>query len=530
MAKLKYDGPIVLAILDGVGLAPSGKGNAVSQANLPFLSQAVKKYPHLAIGASGEYVGLPAGQIGNSEVGHNTIGSGQNLKHSIAHIDEAFENGSIWQSQTWQDIKKRIKKNPAATIHLAGIFSDGGVHSHIKHLEWLIEKAYDEGARRFRIHCVFDGRDVAPQSEPKYIEQLETFAYRFPMTDIKIASGGGRMVTVADRYSENWKMVADGWNMIVNGKSKSKFHSAAEAIKQFRSEKPKIQDQFLPPFVVVDAKNQPIGKVADGDTVIYFDFRADRAVEIAQVFDNPEKFSFTHYNHRKKYYFAGLTEYNIEKHIPKHVLVPPINFQNTLHEFLAEKGISQFAVSETVKYGHITYYFNGNSYQKAKKEVFHEVKNPNQDFQKNPKMAAKEIADEVIKNLDKFQFLRCNFANGDMVGHYAEPKSTIRALETIDAELSRIAKKVDELGGCLIITADHGNAEEILDKKGNPKTAHTTNPVPLIFYDNTENRKHYTYNKELSNPGLANIAATISMLLGEKNYPKSWQNPLIMLK
>ena len=284
MDKLQFDGPVVLAVLDGVGLAPDGPGNAVSKARTLFLGQASQKYLHIALEASGEAVGLIPGQMGNSEVGHNTMGCGRAFKQGIARINEEFRTGKVFDSDAWRSVVTRLQHEESATLHFAGIFSDGGVHSHISHLEQMISKAYAEGIRKMRVHAVFDGRDVPPQSEPKFIKQLESFAQQFTDADIKIASGGGRMVCVADRYENDWAMVERGWNMMVNAKADYYFQSAEEAIMTLRRAEPNVQDQYLPAFVVVDQNERPIGKIEKGDALIYFDFRADRAIEIAQAF------------------------------------------------------------------------------------------------------------------------------------------------------------------------------------------------------------------------------------------------------
>lgn len=533
MDKLQFDGPVVLAILDGVGIAPDGPGNAISKARTTFLGKASSnKYLHVALNASGEAVGLLPGTMGNSEVGHNTMGCGQIIKHGIAHIKEAFDNGSIWQSEAWRKVIATVAKDGAEhTLHFSGIFSDGGVHSDINQLEQMIEKAYEEGVRKMRIHPVFDGRDVAPQSEPKYVNRIEEFAKKFADADIKIASGGGRMTTTADRYENDWSMVERGWNIMVHGISNNKFHSANEAIEFFRSKDPEAQDQYLPDFVIVDENDQPIGKVEKGDAFIYIDFRADRAVEIATAFDSRE---FTKFNRGNSYVvddicFAGLTEYDSDKHIPKNRLIEPNYVTNPLNEFLGKKGISELGISETVKFGHITYFFNGNSSKEAPHEKFIEIPSYTEPFNTRPWMKAAEVTDAVIENMDKFDFIRINYPGGDMVGHFADIDATEIAIEAIDLSLSRIAKKVDELGGCLIIVADHGNAEELIDENGLPKTAHSMNLVPFIIYDNTENRAKYTLNK-VENPGLSNVAATIAVLLGQDDYPDVWQKPLIMIK
>ena len=550
MDRLQYDGPVVLAILDGVGLAPDAPGNAVSKARTVFLGEAAQKYLHVALDASGEAVGLLPGQMGNSEVGHNTMGAGKAYRQGIAHIEEAFSSGKVFESEAWKGAVSRILSEKRAdrgridnsgnlwynegigpaTLHFAGIFSDGGVHSHISHLEQMIARAYEEGVRRMRIHAIFDGRDVPPQSEPKFIRRLEDFVKRFEGADIRIASGGGRMVCVADRYENDWSVVARGWDMMVNGEANYFFKSAEEAVMTLRRIDPKVQDQNLPPFVIVGEDEKPVGKIEKGDALIYFDFRADRAIEIAQAFTY---WDFPYFN-RGDYtpndvYFVGMTEYNSDTHVPEHRLVEPIYIEETLSRFLGERGVSQLAVSETVKFGHVTYYFNGNSYEKVPGEEFVEIESYTEPFETRPWMKSAEITDAVIKGLAGHKFVRLNYPGGDMVGHTADMEATITAMEAIDLSLTRIYTEVAKLGGCMIIVADHGNAEELLDAEGRPKTSHTTNKVPCIICDDTINRGKYSLNS-LQNPGLANIAATVATLLGFKDYPEQWNQPLIKTK
>lgn len=597
MQKLHYDGPVVLVVMDGVGLSTRRSGNAVRQAHTEFLDYCMLKYLNIPLSASGESVGIMPGQMGNSEVGHNALGSGQIIKQGVAQVEEAFKSGDIWQSKAWQGAISFLKKHEALrpTLHFSGIFSDGGVHSDIEHLEKMIARAHSEGVKKIRIHCIFDGRDVLPQSEPKYIDRLEHFCRKFKDADYRIASGAGRMVATADRYENDWGMVKLGWDMMVHGKAPRQFKSAAEAIRTFRKENPKIQDQYLPAFVVVEdlaahsalaaraimarasssktgRKTVPIGKVKDGDAFIYYDFRADRAVEIAQAFTEVEFDKFNRSDSTAKtariknvaakvsgdklqlktktaikvggedrqavkrnknwlpdIYFAGLTEYNSDKHIPKNILVPPVKINDPLNVFLGKNKISQMAISETVKFGHITYYFNGNSYKKVAREGQVEIISDTQPFNVRPWMKSAEITDAALLAIDKFDFIRLNYPGGDMVGHFGELEPTIIAMEAIDLQLQRLAKKVDEIGGMLIITADHGNAEELLDKNGNPKTAHTMNPVPCIFYDNTKNAKKYK-SAGLKGAGLTNVAATIATLLGLPDYPATWRKPLIEVK
>lgn len=543
MNKLQFDGPVVLAVLDGVGLAPDAPGNAVSKARTTFLGEAARKFLHVSLDASGEAVGLLPGQMGNSEVGHNTMGCGRVIKQGIAHIEEAFSTGKVFESNSWKEAVSRVMgrenvpegpnspwmetKNTGATLHFAGIFSDGGVHSHISHLEQMIERAYSEGVRRIRVHAIFDGRDVPPQSEPKFIKRFEQFVSRFGDADIKLASGGGRMVCVADRYENDWTVVARGWDMMVNGEADYFFKTAEEAIVTLRRIDPNVQDQNLPPFVIVDESGKPVGQIKKGDSLIYFDFRADRAIEIAMAFTY---WDFPHFN-RGGYtpddvYFAGMTEYNTDTHVPEHRLVEPVRIENPLNLFLSSRDINQLAVSETVKFGHITYYFNGNSYDKANGEEFIQIDSYTEPFETRPWMKCAEITDKVLENIENYKFVRLNFPGGDMVGHTADFDATIIAMEAIDISLRRIYNRVKELGGCMIIVADHGNAEELLDAEGQPKTAHTTNRVPCIICDDTKNFGTY-HITPLENPGLANLAATVAALLGQGDYPQEWSESLI---
>ncbi len=532
--KLHYDGPIVLAILDGVGLRRELTGNAVKQAHTEFLNFAVENYQTIPLNASGEAVGILPNNMGNSEVGHNTIGSGQITRQGISQINEAISDGTMWNSGAWKEAIRRVKDNNS-TLHFAGIFSDGNVHSSIYHLEKMIEQAHAEGVKKIRIHLVLDGRDTPPQSSLQYVAELEAFIAAFPdHPDYRIASGGGRMVFVADRYENDWNVVKAGWDAMVNGIAPHNFASAAAAINAFREKDPTIQDQYIPPFVIFE-NTRPIGLVHDGDSFIYYDFRADRAIEIAQAFtyDDFPFFDRVYYDkddvsHHGKpdVYFVGMTEYNSDTHVPEHRLVDPVKISQPLNRYLGERGISQLAVSETAKFGHITYYFNGNSYEKAPGEEHIEIESDTQPFDTRPWMKSAEITDAVVNNIEKYDFIRLNFPGGDMVGHFAELEPTIAAIEAIDIQLARIAKEVDRLGGALVITADHGNAEELVDEGGKSKTAHTTNPVPFVIYDNTANRNLYQLSAG-ENAGLSNIASTIATLLGHDDYPESWAAPLI---
>ncbi len=531
MNNLNYGGPVVLVVMDGVGLSKNTKGNAVYQSHTEFLDKAVRNCETMALEASGEAVGIIAGQMGNSEVGHNALGAGQIIKQGISKVEDEFETGKIWESKTWQDLIANVKQKNS-TLHFSGIFSDGGVHSSIDHLFRMLERAHEEGIKRVRVHLVLDGRDVPPQSAEKYIAMLEDYINSFndDTIDYRIADGGGRMTFVADRYESDWSVVEKGWNAFVHGKADYYCGSALEAISEIRKKDPEVQDQYFPSFVITE-NNQPVGIVKDGDSFVYFDFRADRALEIAQAFTYEDFTPFnrgTENNRRLNVYFAGMTEYNSDTHVPEHRLIEPVEIHNTLHEFLGNHGVSQLAIAEAVKFGHITYYFDGNSYDKYDNEEQINIPSDTKPFDERPWMKAVEITDTLLDKIANYKFVRVNFAGGDMVGHSGNLEATITAMEAIDIQLARIAKKVDELGGMMIITADHGNAEELVDAEGETKTSHTTNLVPCIFYDNTENRGKYELNR-MHDAGLTNIAATIANLLGfsKSELPESWRESLI---
>ena len=474
MPKLHYQGPVVLAVMDGVGLSPSRSGNAVRQAHTEFLDYALTHYPN------------------------------------------------IWESRAWRGLIKHCQKHTAPTLHFCGIFSDGGVHSDIKYLEQMITRAYQEGIKRIRVHCVFDGRDVAPYSEPKYIRRLEKFFAKFPGADFRIATGGGRMVMTADRYGNDWSMVKLGWDAMVHGQAPHQFASAEEAIRKLRQLQPKVQDQYLPAFVIIDNKRRPVGPIRSGDAVIYYDFRADRAVEIATAF-TAKQFKPFDRGTVPEIYFAGLTEYDADHHIPKNILVPPITIEQPLNTFLGAHGITQLAVSETVKFGHITYYFNGNSYELAPGEEHLEIPSDSQPFDTRPWMKSAELTDAILERLDQFRFIRVNFPGGDMVGHFAELEPTIIALEAIDLALERLARAVDRAGGILIITA-YDNTKNA--QRYHLVTRSARSAGSLRSAGSEADRRNPA---SISRPGLANLASTIALLLGQPDYPALWQPPLIQL-
>lgn len=534
-----YKGPVVLVVMDGVGISDRTEGNAVYNAYTPNLDRLLKQYPNTLIKAHGTAVGLPSdADMGNSEVGHNAIGAGQIYSQGAKLVNEAIASGKMYEGKTWREIVKNVLEHNS-TLHFIGLFSDGNVHSHIDHLKAMIEQAKKEGVRRVRVHILLDGRDVGETSALEYVDPFEKFLseIRSEDFDIKIASGGGRMKITMDRYEANWGMVELGWKTHVLGEGRQ-FATAREAIETFRSEHHVI-DQDLPPFVIAE-NGEPVGTINDNDSVIFYNFRGDRAIELSRAFEeeNFNKFDRKRY---PKVVYAGMLEYDGDLHIPKRYLVAPPEIKNTLGEHLCKSGITQLAISETQKYGHVTYFWNGNRSGKFDEnlETYIEIPSDIVPFEERPWMKAAEITDRMIEEMrtGKYRFVRVNFPNGDMVGHTGIYQAARIAVETVDLCLKRILTAVDELGGMAIITADHGNAEEMFetDKNGKPKldengevkakTSHTLNKVPFIIYDNFNSDKYTLKNGEF---GLSNIAATVASLLGFE-APEFWNESMISI-
>lgn len=535
------NGPLLTIIMDGVGIAPENAANAVAKAHTPTLDRLMRDYPTVAIRAHGTAVGLPSDDdMGNSEVGHNALGSGQVFAQGAKLVSQSIETGKIFASKAWGEIIGGVKSNNS-TLHFLGLFSDGNVHSHIDHLKALIGEAKRSGVKRVRIHILLDGRDVGETSALDYVRPFEEYiaALSSPDFDIAIASGGGRMKVTMDRYEANWSMVEVGWNTHVLGEGRQ-FASAEEAITAYRNEL-KVIDQDLPPFVI--AKNGvPVGTVNDGDSVVFFNFRGDRSIEISMAFESGEDFSKFDRKRVPKVLYAGMLEYDGDMHIPSRFLVNPPEITNTMTEYLCGEGITQLAISETQKYGHVTYFWNGNKSGKFSEELETYIEIPSDvvPFEERPWMKCAEITDKLIECLrsGEYKYLRVNFPNGDMVGHTGSFLATECSMEALDLQLARLLKVVDELGGVALITADHGNADEMyeIDKKtGEPKqskdgsfkakTSHTLNPVPFIVYDNfySENYSVKTDRKDL---GLSSVAATTVNMLGYE-APECWDESLI---
>lgn len=536
------EGPVVTIVMDGIGIAPDNEGNAVELANTPTLDMLFSKYPTLKLKAHGTAVGLPSDDdMGNSEVGHNALGSGQVFAQGAKLVSQSIESGKLFMSDTWKALVENCKSN-SSVMHFIGLFSDGNVHSHIDHLKAMIEKAKAENINKVRIHILLDGRDVGETSALEYITPFEEFlnGLRDDSFDICIASGGGRMKITMDRYEADWSMVERGWKTHVLGEGRQ-FDSAEEAVNTLRAETHAI-DQDLDPFVIAK-DGEPVGTINDGDSVIFFNFRGDRSIEISKAFDSAEFDKFDRVRYPKVVY-AGMLEYDGDLHIPSRYLVNPPEITNTMGEYLANTGIAQFAVSETQKYGHVTYFWNGNRSGKFDEELetYLEVPSDVIPFEQRPWMKSAEITDALIEAIKsgKYRSIRCNFPNGDMVGHTGNIQATRIGVESVDLQLKRILAAVDEVKGIAIITADHGNADEMyeMDKKTKQpkkskdgslkaKTSHTLNPVPMIIYDNYYSESYSI--KSSDDFGLANVAATAVNLLGYE-APDMWNESVIEIK
>ena len=549
LQKLKnFDGvkgPVLTIVMDGVGLAPEGPGNAVKSAYTPNLDMLMANYPHVALKAHGTAVGLPSDDdMGNSEVGHNALGAGQVFAQGAKLVSNSIESGKMFEGATWKELIANVKAT-GGVLHFLGLFSDGNVHSHIDHLKAMITEAKKEGVRTVRIHTLLDGRDVGETSALEYIDPFEDFLKGLNDAgfDAAIASGGGRMTITMDRYEANWKMVELGWHTHVLGEGRQ-FASAAEAVKTYREETHAI-DQDLPPFVIAK-DGKPIGTINDGDSVIFYNFRGDRSIEISKAFDGGAEFDKFDRVRVPKVVYAGMLEYDGDLHIPKKYLVNPPEITNTMSEYLAGTGVSQLAISETQKFGHVTYFWNGNKSGKfsEKLETYIEVPSDVVPFEQRPWMKCAEITDKLIECLEsgKYRYLRVNFPNGDMVGHTGSLAATRCSMEALDLQLGRILPVLDRLGGAALITADHGNADEMyeIDKKtGEPKkdkngkykakTSHTLNKVPCIIYDNTEAKNHYEMKPDEGKFGLSDVAATMVNLMGYE-APPMWDESLIKVK
>ena len=525
-------GPLLLIIMDGIGIGKPDETNAVWLAKPPNLDQLLKSDMCTQLNAHGTAVGLPSDEdMGNSEVGHNAIGAGRIFDQGARLVNKALKSGEIFKTKVWEKITTRALNG--GTVHFIGLLSDGNVHSHIEQLFIMIDKCAELNFPKVKIHALLDGRDVGERTALDYLipteEKLKKISKKKSL-DYAIASGGGRMKVTMDRYNSDWNIVKRGWEAHVLGRGRM-FRSASQAVKTFYEEDPKATDQYLPEFVVIDSTGKPKGTIKDGDAVIFFNFRGDRAIEISRAFTEKD---FTEFDRGSlpDIFYAGMMEYDGDAHIPPNFLVQPPAIDRVVTEYLCAEGIKSFAVSETQKYGHVTYFWNGNrsGYIDERLEKYVEIPSDRIEFDKAPQMKAKEITDTAIDLLKSgnYKFGRLNFPNGDMVGHTGNMQAAIAAVETVDKYLGELLAVVKELKGIAVVTADHGNADQMftIDKKGakSVKTAHSLNPVPFII-DDSLYRGEYRM-ADIKEKGLSNIAATLLNLLGYEK-PEDYDPSLI---
>ncbi len=534
-------GPVVVIVMDGYGIPKLDVGSAIAAARKPTLERLMAECPFISLRAHGTAVGMPSDDdMGNSEVGHNAIGAGQVYSQGAALVANAIADGSIWQGQAWQQIVAGAKAG-RSMVHFIGLFSDGNVHSHIDHLKAMVAQAKAEGVKAVRIHALLDGRDVPETSALDYVVPFEAFLTAISSNgfDARIASGGGRQNITMDRYDANWPMVEKGWQTHVLGQG-PQFANAIAAVNGLRAKYPGTIDQDLPEFVIAE-NGQPIGTIEDVDSVVFYNFRGDRAIEITRAFVEKDFNRFDRVR-TPEVTFAGMLQYDGDLQLPKRFLVTPPAIKDTSGEWFSKAGLTQFACSETQKFGHVTYFWNGNRSSKFEGETWQEVPSDVVPFEQRPWMKAAEITDAMIAAVQSgnYKLLRCNFANGDMVGHTGNFRAATMAVEAVDLALARLLPAIAAAGGVALITADHGNADEMyeLDKKTKQpslnadgsykaKTAHTLNPVPLILFDKVTGGKLEL--ARTSGAGLSNIAATVANLVGLEKHAR-WDGSLLVVK
>lgn len=494
--------PEALIILDGFGLRDEEKGNAVAHANKPNFDRYWNQYPHATLQACGKAVGLPDGQMGNSEVGHLNIGAGRIVYQSLTRVNLAIEEGDFFENETFLEAIDHVKKK-GTSLHLFGLLSDGGIHSHIKHLFALLELAAKQGLEDVYVHGFLDGRDVGQQSAKTYIQQLED-----KMEEV----GVGRLATLSGRYysmdrDKRWDRVEKSYRALAYGEGPS-YKDPYEMIDDnYENE---IYDEFVLPSVMTDEDGSPIATVNDEDAVIFFNFRPDRAIQISQVFTNDDFRGFDRGEERpKNLHFVSLTRFS--ETVGGDVAFKPTNLDNTLGEVLAQQDYKQLRIAETEKYPHVTFFFSGGREEEFPGEERILIDSPKvATYDLKPEMSAYEVTDALLKELDadKHDAIILNFANPDMVGHSGMLEPTVKAIEAVDECLGKIVDKITEKGGHAIITADHGNSDEVTTLDGEAMTAHTTNPVPVIVTKE---------GVELRTDGiLADLSPTLLDLLGGK--------------
>lgn len=493
--------PVVLIIRDGWGVSDVEKGNATKLARTPVLDRLLKEYPHSVLEASGEAVGLPDGQMGNSEVGHLNLGAGRVVYQEFTRITKAIRDGGFFTNEVFIAACKNVLKNKSA-LHFAGLLSDGGVHSHIDHLYALLKLAKDQNLRNVFVHAILDGRDTSPTGGAGYIAQLEGKMKEF---------GVGRIATVMGRYyamdrDNRWERVEKAYRAMVEGIGE-KARDAQKAVKDSYGKN--VTDEFVMPTVIVSEDGLPVATVKKEDSFICFNFRSDRAREITRTFVQRDFDKFRRPEGMFPYYVC-ITEYDAELNVP--VAFPPQSLKNIFGEVISKAGLKQLRIAETEKYAHVTFFFNGGVETPFKDEDRCLIPSPKvATYDLKPEMSAPEVTDEAVNRIHskKYDVVILNFANSDMVGHTGIIPAVVKAQQVIDTCVGRVIDAVLQEGGIALVTADHGNAEKMIDlDTGEPFTAHTTNPVHFIAVgDGMKNRK-------VRDGILADVAPTMLSLLG----------------
>lgn len=466
--------PVLLCILDGFALREEITGNAVAQAKKPNFDRFWNQFPHTTLQASGNAVGLPEGQMGNSEVGHLNIGAGRVVYQDLTRVTKSIEEGSFYNNETFLSAIRHVKEKKSR-LHLYGLLSDGGVHSHIKHLFALLDLAAKEQVEEVYVHAFLDGRDVSPDSSLRYIEQLQA-----KMDEL----GTGKIATVQGRYyamdrDKRWERTEKSYRAMVYGEGPS-YQDPIQAVKE--SYEKSVFDEFVMPTVIVDEQGEPVGRIQDHDSVIFYNFRPDRAIQISLAFTNEDFRGFDRgAKQPKDLYYVCLTHFS--ESVEGYVAYKPSNLDNTLGEVLSQHNLKQLRIAETEKYPHVTFFFSGGREEEFPGEERILINSPKvATYDLKPEMSAYEVTEALLKEIDadKHDAIILNYANPDMVGHSGKLEPTIRAVEAVDECLGKVIDLVLAKGGAAIITADHGNADLVLTEEGRPFTAHTTFPVPCI--------------------------------------------------
>ncbi|MCH7478225.1 MAG: 2,3-bisphosphoglycerate-independent phosphoglycerate mutase [SAR324 cluster bacterium] len=538
--RFKGRGPLINIVLDGWGIGAHDEGDALYQANTPTLRSVMERCPTGIVYTHGLHVGLPSPKdIGGSEVGHMAMGAGLILPQGPTRIQRAIASGDFFRGEVLNRLLSNCLERPAP-LHLIGLLSDGNVHSHLSHFERIIDHAAQRGVRRLYVHALLDGRDVPYQSALDYVEPLEArfaaIARNHPGFDYAIASGGGREVITMDR-DRNWEKVRRGWEVHVRGREGLPVEAVAPIIREFRERTPDVVDQDLPPFVVM-RNGEPIGRIEDGHSVIFMNFRGDRAVEFSRAMVEEDFREFDR-GPKPEVLYAGMALYDEDTDLPPNRLISPESVAEPFGKRILELGLRQFRLAETQKYAHVTLFFNGGYREPLDPERERYQLIPSDkvnSFAEAPAMKAREIGEAAATLIrsGEFDFGLINFANADMVGHTGNLAAAIKAAEAVDGALARIVAAIEEAGGMALITADHGNAEEMISAnpktgKREPNTRHSLNPVPVALFDPLFGRDgSYRIRDDEAHPNtLSNLFATNYLLLG-REPPEDVDAPLIV--